>query len=120
MFDVDGIVKLAGGGVVGTYGLRLLWQWLSREKQDSSLYKNEVAAHIETRKQLDAERKLRLDAEMQLRDERAAHDRDREAWFEERDKDRELREQLKDEIFQLRTEVKRLRTDLDTHGVKLT
>lgn len=116
--DVDGIYKLGGGSVFAVYGFRLLWQWFSREKQESSLYKNEVAAHIETRKQLEAERLLRKEVEMQLLEERAAHDRDREAWFDERDKDRELREQLKDEIFQLRTEVKRLKTAITANGIK--
>lgn len=117
--DVDGLTKIGGGSIFAVYGFRLLWQWFSREKQDSSLYKNEVAAHIETRKQLDAERQLRKDVEMQLLEERAAHDRDRDAWFEERDKDRELREQLKDEVFKLRTEVKALRSTMDQNGVKV-
>ena len=116
--DVDGLAKLGGGSIFAVYGFRLLWQWFSREKQDSSLYKNEVTAHIETRRQLDAERQLRKDVEMQLLEERTAHDKDRNAWFQERDKDRELREQLKDEIFKLRTEVKELRTTIDAHGTK--
>jgi hypothetical protein len=114
--DVDGLVKLGGGSVLGTYGLKLLWSWFSREKQDSSLYKNEVAAHELTKKELADERQLRKDAEMELRATREAHDKDRDAWFTERDKDRELREQLKDEIFNLRSEVKKLEVAMQSQG----
>ena len=116
--DVDGIAKLGGGSIFAVYGFRLLWSWFNREKQDSSLYKNEVAAHIETRKQLDAERQLRKDVEMQLIEERASHDKDRQAWFEERENDRELREQLKNEVYELRREVKALRYTMDQNGIK--
>lgn len=114
--DVDGLVKLSGGGIFGAYGLKLLWSWFSREKQDSSLYKNEVAAHTVTKKELADERILRRAVEMELREAREAHDKDRESWFEERDKDRELREQLKDEVFQLRTEIKSLKISLTSQG----
>jgi hypothetical protein len=114
--DVDGIAKLIGGGAVGTYGLRLIYSWFNREKQESSLYRNEVSAHDQTKKELAEERILRKAAEMELREARDAHDKDRDAWFDERDKDRELREQLKDEIFQLRTEVKQLRATMQSKG----
>lgn len=118
--DVDGLVKLGGGGVLASYGFNLLWKWFTREKQDSSLYKNEVAAHEQTKRDLAAERQLRKDVEMQLLEERSAHDRDREAWYVERDKDRELREKLRDEVFQLRTEIKKLETTINNSGLKLT
>lgn len=115
--DVDGIGKLTGTAALGAYGVRLLWQWFSREKQESSLYKYELAAHEQTKKELAAERQLRKDAEMELRQAREAHDHDRESWFEERDKDRQLREALRDEIFNLRTEVKALTKRLGEQGI---
>lgn len=113
ILEVDSLLKLSGTGVVGAYGIRLLWQWLSREKQDSSLYKYELSAHEQTKKELAEERKLRKDAEMELRQAREAHDNDRNTWFEERDKDRELRESLRDEIFGLRAEVKSLKRTVE-------
>lgn len=114
--DVDGLAKLGGGGVLGAYGLKLLWSWFSREKQDASLYKYEVSAHEETKKELAAERTLRKVAEMELRDAREAFDKDRDSWFDERDKDRELREQLKDEVFLLRTQVRQLEATMQSKG----
>jgi hypothetical protein len=52
---------------------------------------------------------------MQLSEARKEHDRDRNEWIAERDKDREMREQLKDEVYLLRTEVKELRYVIDHH-----
>lgn len=117
--DVDGLTKLGFGGIATTFGIRLVWQWLGREKQDNTLYRTEKAAHDQTKSDLAAERQLRKDVEMQLLEERQAHDKDREAWYVERDKDRVLREQLRDEIFQLRTEVKKLENTINNSGMKL-
>lgn len=110
--DADSITKLGGSGALAVYGLKLVWSWLNREKQESTLYKIEVAAHIKTREELETERKLRKDTEMELRAAREEHESDRRSWLEERDRDRELREELKNEVFELRTEVRGLRDEL--------
>lgn len=110
--DADSITKLGGSGALAVYGLKLIWSWLKREKQESTLYQLEVQAHIKTRGELESERKLRKDIEMELRAAREEHEVDRRSWLEERDRDRELREQLKNEVFELRTEVRNLRTEL--------
>ena len=114
--DADTITKLGGTGILGAYGIKLLWSWLKREKQESTLYQLEVQAHIKTRGELESERKLRKETEMELRAARAEHETDRETWFAERDKDRELREELKNEVFALRTEVRGLRNELANQG----
>jgi hypothetical protein len=111
--EVNEFAKIGGSGVIGIYGIKLLLQWFRREHQDSSLYRRELEAHTETRTQLDNERKLRMEVEMLLSEARRSHDKDRDAWIEERDKDRELREELKDEVFKLRTEVKKLQASMN-------
>lgn len=114
---MDGLFKLGGTGVVGGYAVRLIWNWLGREHQEQSLYAFEFKAHEATKKELSTERQLRKDAEMELRRTREAHDHDRETWFEERDKDRQARDILKDEVYTLRGEVKMLRRTMAEKGL---
>lgn len=106
--DFDGLVKLGTGGGMGAYGIRLIYKWFTRERQENSLYKYECEAHQSTKTELSTERQLRKEVEMELRLARETHENDRESWLNERDKDRILREQLKDEVYQLRTEVRDL------------
>lgn len=106
--DADNITKLGGTGVLSAIGVRFLWNWLSREKQEFSLYKTELAAHEQTKKELESERKLRKDTEMALQEFREYHDKQQEEWDRQRDEDRKSREELKDQVFALKTEVKTL------------
>ena len=114
--DADSLTKLGGAGVLGGYGLKLLWNWLSRERQEYSLYKTELAAHEQTKKELDDERKLRKETEMELHEVRSFHDTQREEWDRQRDEDRKLRNELKDQVYGLRDEVNKLTATLKANG----
>lgn len=118
--DTDSWVKLGGTGVLGTYGIKVLVNWLSRERQEYSLYQTELKAHEQTKGELEHERKLRKDAEMELQEVRRFHDEQRDEWDRQRDEDRALREALKDQVFNLRTDVNRLSDTLKANGIKLT
>lgn len=115
--DVDSLTKLGGGGILGGFGVRLLWKWIAKERQEFSLYKTEVAAHAHTKQELDSERKLRKAIEMELHETRKTHEEDRKAWLAERDADRVEREDLKNRVFDLGTEVRQLRVALQERGL---
>jgi hypothetical protein len=115
--DADSWKTLGGGGVIGALAVKLLWNWLSRERQEYSLYKNELAAHEQTKKELAAERLLRKDAEMSLDELRGHYDQQRVDFYRRMDEDRSSRESLKDEVFKLKTEVNRLTATLKANGI---
>lgn len=115
--DADTVTKIGGTGVIGSIALKLLWNWLSRERQDFSLYKNELAAHEQTKKELELERKLRKEAEMELHEVRKMHGAQQVEWDRQRDEDRALREDLKNKVFDLTNEVKKLQVVLKSNGI---
>lgn len=115
--DADSWKTLGGGSVIGVFGLKLLWNWLSRERQEFSLYKNELAAHEQTKKELIAERSLRKETEMALDELRGHYDRQRADFYKRMDEDRLIREELKNEVFDLKTQVKKLNDTLKANGI---
>lgn len=113
----------SGGGIAVTALValtavaRVLYVWVRRERKEDSLYKIELDAHAQTRVELADERKLRRETEIELERLREEHSSDREDWYRMRGEDRKVMESLKDEVFTLRQEVKRLDRTLTNNGI---
>lgn len=116
-FGGDSVGTTLGLGVIASYALKRVIDWLGEKRQDSSLYKKELEAHIATRTRLEAEieeeRVLRKAAEMELRTTEKEHDSDRKAWRADREADRVVMETLRNEVAALNRKVTELSSLVD-------
>lgn len=116
-FGGDSVGTTLGLGVIASYALKRVIDWLGEKRQDSSLYKKELEAHKATRERLEAEieeeRVLRKAAEMELRTTEKEHDSDRRAWRADREADRVVMETLRNEVAALNRKVSDLTAIVD-------